>query len=172
MNKPISIKLSQLPESRFHNIFEVYKEGRTRAKLSYVNKSKLSNEYPYAYIWYSKTIPKPISGILYKKTKHGMKIGASFTVDPKHYKTFVLPFYATLLKNESGHFYAEVSNALEHLLSKERNMDKVRIHNISTIRKVLNKNNIRMLNKNGWYNRYIKVAGGRHRKRMYGNPKL
>lgn len=169
INKPTSVNIARISNTRLNDIFEAYRQGRMRAKLSYVNRNKLSSEYPHAYIWYANQ--KPISGILYKQTPFGMKIGASFTLDGRHYKTHVLPFYAQLLKSENKHYYAEVSNALEHLLSKEKHIQKVRINNVNTIKHILNKNNIKM-HENGWYNRYIKVAGARHKKRMYGHPNI
>ena len=169
-NKPVSVNIQNASQAKVNAIFNTYKQGRLKAKLSYVNRGKLASEYPHAYIWYDSS-KKPISGILYKKTPFGMKIGASFTTDGRHYKAHVLPFYASLLKSDSKHYYAEVSNALEHLLSKEKHMHKVRITNANTIKYILNKDNVTMLN-NGWYNRYIKVAGARHKKRMYGNPNI
>ena len=169
-NKPVSVNIQSASKSKVNAIFNTYKQGRVKAKLSYVNRGKLASEYPHAYIWYDSR-KKPISGILYKKTPFGMKIGASFTLDGRHYKAHVLPFYANLLKSENKHYYAEVSNALEHLLSKEKHIHKVRIDNVNTIKHILNKTNVKM-HDDGWYNRYIKVAGARHRKRMYGNPNI
>jgi hypothetical protein len=70
-------------------------------------------------------------GIMWWQSDYGNKISTSFSINPTIYKTKIIPKYKKLL--ETPGYYAELSEALEHLLRKdglENIKDKETIKNV------------------------------------------
>lgn len=86
-------------------------------KTSIETFEKLSSYYPCNNIILCDSDDEPNGGIMWWQSDYGNKISTSFAISQFIYKKYIIPKYIELL-NIDG-YYAELSEALEHLIRKE-----------------------------------------------------
>lgn len=160
-----NLNTNSLSNNRKKKVFDLYVTGRKKAGLALTFNS-MNNlfEYYKGVIIFKNNKGNNRGAILYWPNPKGKKIGLSFGNDPNFQKRVVIPYYANLMRTNG--WYAEISNALEHILRKYHGLQP--IINKNKVRRALNKPNL-VVNNNGSYIRNIPKIGP-HRKRLYGKP--
>ena len=164
-----------------NKLFEMYKARPIDTPFN--DKEELLDYYPCnTIILCSSTSNIPLGGIMWWQSEYGNKISTSFSSTPEIYKKYIVEKYVELLQLDG--YYAELSDAIEHLVIKQglQNIkDKGVIQQVVGVSEenIFNDSDKRRweykLNNGpspeGSYLRDIKGIGI-HRKALYGKPCL
>jgi len=166
LEKPVyvNMKTSNLDENRKGKLFKMYEESYKKIGTTFTKKQNMYNYYTNAIIFKNNKDANR-GAILYWPNPKGKKVGLVFGTNSQFMKAVTIPTLKNLL--ETNGWYAELSDALEHILKKHYSLAP--ITNKDIIRRTIGVNNLNV-KQNGSYERHI-AGVGMHTKKLYGRPK-
>lgn len=161
--KWVEVNLSDLDQAMRHRLWNMYENTYKSIGLHIGDVNKLTSKYKVSWMIDIDKDSDPDAFIIYKPTKYGNKIALLGSDNKKLHKRLLVYKVLKLLRTKG--WFVEASHKLADIfVSKKVNI----IKDEDTIKNVLNKPDIEMINDEGLYKRKIGDLGYKE-KRLFGN---